>query len=592
MASLPTLAFRRPDHHLEVGSGSHAVQTAEVMKRFEPVLESVQPQAVLVVGDVNSTIACALVAAKRGVRVIHVEAGLRSYDRSMPEEINRVLTDQISDLLFTTEKSALANLQREGIDPARVEFVGNVMIDTLYRNLERAVPSSQTLGATLPGYAVLTLHRPSNVDDPATLAALLDVIGEINRVLPVVLPLHPRTRGNIEKFGLTAKLEALRILPPLGYLDMLGLMRDAKLVLTDSGGIQEETTALGVPCLTLRDNTERPITLTEGTNTLVGADPAAIRAAFQAGDGERRPGGLHSGILGWPRSDAHRAHAEGLAAAARPATRRNVNGRHEKRDVDRRRGLFSGFSVCARPIRREDWDSMPCRVERNIDVILGCSTRRMPRRPSSHSAGLPNATRKWCAVLSTAATNSPAMATATSACRTSRLNSFAMTSPAPSAFSKTSAASPFAVIARRAFPSTRKTGGRSKSWKTQATCTAPAFIRSSTITTACPMRRAFPHHPNGADGILELPPTTLALMGRNLPAAGGGWFRLLPYSMSRWMLQRVNAQDQAPCMFYFHPWEIDAGQPRQPGLSAKTRFRHYVNLQRMPGRMRQIAERF
>ncbi len=274
------LGIPHPDHHLGVGSGSHAVQTAEVMKRFEPVLDAVQPQAVLVVGDVNSTIACALVAAKRGVRVIHVEAGLRSYDRQMPEEINRVLTDQISDLLFITEKSALANLQREGIASARVEFVGNVMIDTLHRNLERAVPSSKTLGVTLPAYAVLTLHRPSNVDDPVILAALLDAIAEINRSLPVVLPLHPRTRGNIDKFGLAAKLDGLRILPPLGYLDMLGLMRDAKLVLTDSGGIQEETTALGVPCLTLRDNTERPITLTEGTNTLVGADPAAIRAAF------------------------------------------------------------------------------------------------------------------------------------------------------------------------------------------------------------------------------------------------------------------------------------------------------------------------
>ena len=274
------LGIPHPDHHLEVGSGSHAVQTAEVMKRFEPVLESVRPQAVLVVGDVNSTLACALVAAKRGVRVIHVEAGLRSYDRQMPEEINRVLTDQISDLLFITEKSALANLQREGIDPERVEFVGNVMIDTLHRNLERAVPSGKTLGAALSAYAVLTLHRPSNVDDPATLTALLDVIAEINRSLPVVMPLHPRTRGNIDKFGLSAKLDGLRILPPLGYLDMLGLMRDARLVLTDSGGIQEETTALGVPCLTLRDNTERPITLTEGTNTLVGADPAAIRAAF------------------------------------------------------------------------------------------------------------------------------------------------------------------------------------------------------------------------------------------------------------------------------------------------------------------------
>ncbi|MEQ1661829.1 MAG: UDP-N-acetylglucosamine 2-epimerase (non-hydrolyzing) [Thiobacillus sp.] len=274
------LGIPHPDHHLDVGSGSHAVQTAEVMKRFEPVLDTVQPQAVLVVGDVNSTIACALVAAKRGVRVIHVEAGLRSYDRQMPEEINRVLTDQISDLLFITEKSALTNLQREGIDPVRVEFVGNVMIDTLHRNLERAVPASQTLGETLAAYAVVTLHRPSNVDDPDTLSALLEVIADINRSVPVVMPLHPRTRGNIEKFGLTAQLDGLRILPPVGYLDMLGLMRDAKLVLTDSGGIQEETTALGVPCLTLRDNTERPITLTEGTNTLVGADPAAIRAAF------------------------------------------------------------------------------------------------------------------------------------------------------------------------------------------------------------------------------------------------------------------------------------------------------------------------
>jgi UDP-N-acetylglucosamine 2-epimerase (non-hydrolysing) len=274
------LGIPHPDHHLEVGSGSHAVQTAEVMKRFEPVLDSVQPQAVLVVGDVNSTIACALVAAKRGVRVIHVEAGLRSYDRGMPEEINRVLTDQISDLLFTTEKSALANLQREGIDPARIEFVGNVMIDTLHRNLEQAVPAGRTLGTHLAQYAVLTLHRPSNVDDPGTLAALLDVIGEINRSLPVIVPLHPRTRGNIEKFGFTAKLDGLHILPPVGYLEMLGLMRDAKLVLTDSGGIQEETTALGVPCLTLRDNTERPITIDEGTNTLVGPDPGAIRDAF------------------------------------------------------------------------------------------------------------------------------------------------------------------------------------------------------------------------------------------------------------------------------------------------------------------------
>lgn len=274
------LGIPHPDHHLEVGSGSHAVQTAEVMKRFEPVLDRVQPQSVLVVGDVNSTLACALVAAKRGVRVVHVEAGLRSYDRGMPEEINRVLTDQLSDLLFTTERSALANLVREGITPERVEFVGNVMIDTLHRNLAHAVPASRTLGTRLARHAVLTLHRPSNVDDPDTLAALLDVIGEINRSLPVVVPLHPRTRSNIEKFGFTAKLDGLHVLPPTGYLEMLGLMRDATLVLTDSGGIQEETTALGVPCLTLRKNTERPITIDEGTNTLVGPEPDAIRHAF------------------------------------------------------------------------------------------------------------------------------------------------------------------------------------------------------------------------------------------------------------------------------------------------------------------------
>jgi len=275
------LGIPSPDHHLEVGSASHAVQTAEIMKRFEPVLDQVRPQAVLVVGDVNSTIACALVAAKRGVRVIHVEAGLRSYDRAMPEEINRVLTDQLSDLLFTTEKNALDNLLREGIDATRAVFVGNVMIDTLHRNLRRAVPVADTLGETLTEYAVLTLHRPSNVDDPETLAALLDILAEINRRIPVVAPLHPRTRANIEKFGLAGRLQGLRILPPVGYLEMLGLLRDARLVLTDSGGLQEETTALGVPCITLRDNTERPITICEGTNTLVGTRPEAIRAAFE-----------------------------------------------------------------------------------------------------------------------------------------------------------------------------------------------------------------------------------------------------------------------------------------------------------------------
>ncbi len=279
------LAIPEPDIDLEVGSGSHAVQTAQIMQRFEPVLDQRRPAAVLVVGDVNSTIACALVAVKKGIPVVHVEAGLRSGDRSMPEEINRVLTDQISDQLYTTERSAEANLRREGIDAGRIHFVGNVMIDTLRHNLPRAVPPRQTLAdhpEVADDYGLLTLHRPANVDDPAVLAPLLRTLVELSRELPLVFPIHPRTRQAIDGAGLEKTLAGGRILllPPLGYLEMLGLMRQARLVLTDSGGIQEETTALGVPCITLRENTERPVTVEQGTNTIVGTDPAAIRALF------------------------------------------------------------------------------------------------------------------------------------------------------------------------------------------------------------------------------------------------------------------------------------------------------------------------
>ena len=285
------LGIPQPDINLEVGSGSHAIQTAEVMRRFEPVLDAEPPSAVLVVGDVNSTLACALVAAKKGVPVIHVEAGLRSFDRAMPEEINRILTDQISDLLFITESSGRANLLREGIAESRIHFVGNVMIDTLRRNLERAVPLSRILkdagredflGGNA-GYAVLTLHRPSNVDDPAILRTLLETVLKISRKLPVIFPMHPRTRAMIERFGLEGMLDVPELLPlpPMGYLEMLGLMKDARIMLTDSGGIQEETTALGVPCITLRNNTERPITVDEGTNTIAGQDPERILAAFE-----------------------------------------------------------------------------------------------------------------------------------------------------------------------------------------------------------------------------------------------------------------------------------------------------------------------
>ncbi len=281
------LGVPEPDVDLGVGSASHAVQTAEIMKRFEPVLDAERPAAVLVVGDVNSTIACALVAVKKGVPVVHVEAGLRSFDRGMPEEINRVLTDQISDLLFTTEADALDNLRREGIDASRVHFVGNVMIDTLRRNLERAESAARTLASIGngelfqgdAGYGLVTLHRPSNVDDPLVLRHLLETLRGISGQLPLVFPMHPRTLARVRAAGLEELLDTPRIarLEPLGYLQMLGLMAGARLVLTDSGGIQEETTALGVPCVTLRENTERPITVTQGTNTVVGTDGRRIR---------------------------------------------------------------------------------------------------------------------------------------------------------------------------------------------------------------------------------------------------------------------------------------------------------------------------
>lgn len=281
------LRLPHPDINLEVGSGTHAVQTADVMRRFEPVLETYKPSCVLVVGDVNSTLACTLVSVKRGVPVVHVEAGLRSYDRGMPEEINRVLTDQIADLLYTTERSALDNLLREGIGAERVRFVGNVMIDSLLSNREFAHSPAKTLSEAgvdaaflkeSQDFAVVTLHRPSNVDQIGTLQPLLSVLREVSEKIPLIFALHPRTRAHIERFALHDLVNSKRIvlLPPQGYLEMLGLMSGARLVLTDSGGLQEETTALGIPCLTIRENTERPITVEHGTNTMVGSDRGTI----------------------------------------------------------------------------------------------------------------------------------------------------------------------------------------------------------------------------------------------------------------------------------------------------------------------------
>ena len=326
------LGIAEPDYHLGVGSGSHALQTARIMEAFEPVLLEVRPDWLVVVGDVNSTIACALVAAKLKqetvTRIAHVEAGLRSDDWRMPEEVNRVLTDRLSDLLLTPSRDAHDNLRREGIADERVVFVGNVMIDTLLAQLERArarnIPGE--LGMPPGGYAAVTLHRPSNVDDPAALAEILDGLMRVAADLPVVLPLHPRTRRSAEAAGLTGRFRALHVIEPLGYTEMLSLLDGAAVVLTDSGGLQEETTALGIPCVTLREQTERPITVSEGTNTMapwplsaggIAAAAAAARAAGRARPGERCP-------EGWDGHAAERVVAALQARAPRAAERGTV----------------------------------------------------------------------------------------------------------------------------------------------------------------------------------------------------------------------------------------------------------------------------
>lgn len=299
------LGLPEPDHHLGIGSASHAVQTARCMEAFEPVLKEVRPDWVVVVGDVNSTIACALVAAKLREelhsRVAHVEAGLRSHDWRMPEEVNRVLTDRLADLCLTPSEDAEPNLRAEGIPPERIRFVGNVMIDTLLDQLPaaRALCMPDRLHVRSGEYAVVTLHRPSNVDEREPLAEVLEGLGKVAAEMPVVFPIHPRTRQRVEAFGLAGLLRGLRVVEPFGYREMIGAMADAAVVLTDSGGLQEETTALGVPCITLREQTERPVTVTHGTNRLVEWPITAagiMKEVRQAPSRRRQPG---TGVPGW-----------------------------------------------------------------------------------------------------------------------------------------------------------------------------------------------------------------------------------------------------------------------------------------------------
>jgi len=273
------LGIPRPDIELGVGSGGQAWQVSETVRKFDPVLEKESPDAILVVGDVNATVACALAASYRKIPVIHVEAGLRSFDWNMPEEINRVVTDRLSDLLFTTEPSGRENLLKEGTPSEKIQFAGNVMVDTLLKHRESAAQTSHILDQLQlqsGEYAVMTLHRPSNVDERKVFEGILKAVHHISKQMKVVFAVHPRTRTRIEEFGLEESVKSLVLLEPQPYLDMVRLMSQAKLMLTDSGGVQEETTVLGVPCLTIRENTERPVTVNEGTNTLVGISPEAI----------------------------------------------------------------------------------------------------------------------------------------------------------------------------------------------------------------------------------------------------------------------------------------------------------------------------
>jgi UDP-N-acetylglucosamine 2-epimerase len=318
------LGMSEPDIYLGVGSASHAVQTANVMIGFEPIVQDLKPDWVLVVGDVNSTVACALVCAKLGINLAHVEAGLRSRDRSMPEEINRLVTDQLADLLLTPSQDGDENLRAEGIPDDRIKFVGNIMIDSLLSNLERARSSTirTQLGLAGKPYSVLTLHRPSNVDDRETFTRIVTALEGISERIPIVFPAHPRTQRMIGELGLNSRItdtKNLLVIDPVGYLDFLHLMSESSLVLTDSGGIQEETTALGIPCLTLRENTERPITVEMGTNTVVGTDPVKItEAAFRALNGSSK-----SSVRVPPLWDGHTA--DRVLDALIEASRKNLD---------------------------------------------------------------------------------------------------------------------------------------------------------------------------------------------------------------------------------------------------------------------------
>ena len=599
------LGLPEPDVNLEVGSASHAVQTAEIMRRFEPVLESYRPRCVVVVGDVNSTLACALVAVKNHVPVVHVEAGLRSFDRSMPEEINRVLTDQISELLYTTERSSHANLAREGIDMQRVHFVGNVMIDSLLMHRERAptVENVLSLGGASArglsngvGYGVVTLHRPSNVDRPEALREALVILRDVSERLPLLWAMHPRTRASVERFGFEHLLDSERVilLAPQGYLEMLALLSTAKLVLTDSGGIQEETTALSVPCLTMRDTTERPITVEQGTNVVVGRDRDLIISLV---DDVLTTGGKRGRIPElWDGRAAERIaeHLGDLGGRARGGEGRPAMSAVQHRKVVNALTVdvedYFQVSALAPHIPRSDWNHIPCRIERNIDVILALLDESGSKATFFTLGWIaeryPHTVRTISRHGHEVASHGYGHQRATEQTRTAFLGDIRHAKRLLEELCgqevKGYRAPSFSI-------------GPQNQWAFD--CILEAEYRYS--SSVYPVRHdhyGMPDAPRfsfqARNGLLELPVTTSRMLRINLPAGGGGYFRMLPYPVSKWLIQRVNRLDKQPAIFYFHPWEVDAEQPRVPGLPVRARFRHYVNLHRTEQRLRRLLEEF
>ena len=605
------LAIPKPDIDLCVGSDTHAVQTARVMERLEPILRAQTPDWVVVYGDVNSTMAAAIVASKLGIRVAHVEAGLRSHDRTMPEEINRIVTDRLADLLLTPSRDADATLRAEGEPDEEIVFVGNVMIDTLLH----ALPAAQATGfrsriATIPP-VVVTLHRPSNVDDPARLAAIGRTLREIAERHPVIFPVHPRTRQRLAAGAVD--LGKVELLEPIGYLEMLDLVQSARVVITDSGGLQEETTALGVPCLTVRENTERPITISEGTNQLV-SNPedlqrlvdAAIRPAspkcpegWDGRAGERITRALveRAGGAPLPRRDSVARSAAPAAVSPRISVATpSDNGAlspsgaiHHHFTVD----VEEHFQVSAfdGTVSRADWSALPSRVARNVDLLLDLLAR--------HGTSATFFVLGWIAERHAAVVKGISEAGHEIAShgwwhrRVGALTPDEFRDDVRSSKAILEDVCGRPVLGFRA-PSFSIVPGTE--WAFDVLLEEGYSYDSSLFPIrrpgyGYPSAACEPHRIRRAAGqLLELPLATVCWGRLRLPAAGGGYFRHFPYALTQEAFRQHNVRGVSGT-FYIHPWEVDEDQPRV-SVPWLTRVRHYRGLSATLPRLERLLTEF